>query len=99
MNKELERLAMTCTFEVIEKLIYDTCHRFQEKYPYYEQDIEELISEANEIFLTVYKTYDPTRASLTTWTRFKIFHGLLENMRKKYDDPYYITRIGFDMET
>lgn len=80
MSIRLQRDAVNETFGDVEKLVYDTAHKFRKRYG---GEIQELISEANELFMDAYKAFTPGRAAFSTWCRFKVWHGLLESLRRQ----------------
>src|ERR1700722_2298991 len=72
---------MTMTFETIEKLVKSTAQRFWRSHG---GDIDELIAEANYVFVDAYTSgkYDPDRASFNTFLVNHIWYGLLNKASK-----------------
>jgi len=67
------------TYEEVEMLVYSIVHKFKKKYG---GDFEELLSEANYLFLLVYDSYCESIGEFTTWLHFRIWKGLLDHLGK-----------------
>ncbi len=69
----LRKDAMTETYEDTKNLIFETCWKFQKGHG---GDIEELIAEANKLFVLAYDSYDSRKSQFTTWLTTSIKNGL-----------------------
>lgn len=77
----LRKNTMTKTYEDVRNLIFETCWRFQKGHG---GDIEELIAEANKLFILAYNSYDSEKSQFTTWLVFKIKKGLETLIRTEW---------------
>jgi len=69
----LRKDAMTETYEDVRDLIFETCWKFQKGHG---GDIEELIAEANKLFVLAYNSYNSEKSQFTTWVVTSIKNGL-----------------------
>ena len=69
----LRKDALTETYEDVRGLIFETCWKFQKGHG---GDIEELIAEANKLFVLAYDSYDNKKSQFTTWLVSSIKNGL-----------------------
>lgn len=74
-------------YKNMELLIYNVVHKFQRKYG---GDFKELHSEANEIFMLAYNTYNPKKAQFSTWLVFLLQFKLIDNLRERIKDSRHI---------
>lgn len=79
MNSRLRKDILTETYKDMQKLIAKAAWNF---WNVYGGDIDDLMAQANLIFIEAFDDYDPSRSSkLTTWLTHKIRWGLLDYMR------------------
>lgn len=87
MNAAIRKDAITETYIDVEKLIYDTAHKFRKRYG---GDLEEIISQANYLFvMSYYHNYKQINISFTSRVRHYIWHGLLSDLRKEHLSKRY----------
>jgi len=77
----LRKDALTETYEDAKDLIFDTCWDFQRGHG---GDIEELIAEANKIFVLAYNSYNSEESKFTTWLVTSIKNGLKTLIRTEW---------------
>lgn len=87
----LQKDILTETYEDIKSLIFDTVWRFIGKYG---GNIDDLMAEANLIFIECVDEYDETKAKFPTWLTNSINYGLLDYIKKEYKQ----THISIDRE-
>lgn len=84
MSATLERDTMTETYEDVKENVDNAVRRFYRRYrstvPWL--DPQELQSQARELFVTAFRTYQPGRTLFPQWVEYRVFKGLLEDMRK-----------------
>lgn len=73
---------ITTTYEDVEHLIRHTVRRFMRRYPC-AGDFDDLVADANTIFMRAYRTYDEDNGKFTNWLGFLIYKILLEGVRRK----------------
>jgi len=78
MNKNRKKSMLTKTYIDMQKLIAEVAWDF---WNVYGGDIDDIIAQANLIFIDAFSTYDSSRSKITTWLTFKIKKGLLDYMR------------------
>lgn len=78
MINTLKHNALTETYIDVEKLIYATVWKFKRKFG---GDFEELVAEANFIYVLAFDSYKESRAAFTTWLCFCIWRGLQNHIR------------------
>lgn len=78
MSAALTMEAVTETYLDVEKLIYDTIHRFIEQYG---GDFDEFLSIARESYMLAFNSYDPERAGFVTYVRCFIWGRLQKTWR------------------
>lgn len=85
MSNALAYDAMNETYHDVAKLVFDTIHRFRERYGNLAGDMDEICSEAHWHFIRAYQRYDNVRfkSSFPSYCRFLIWHELLEAMRRR----------------
>jgi len=71
-NNNIEMTYCDCV-DLIRKTVWD----FIAKYNKHPDEFDELMSQANEYFMTAYNTHDKTRSSFTTWLRVRVWYGLV----------------------
>jgi len=81
MNATLRREILTETYEDMQKLICEAAWKFWRAYG---GDIDDLIGQANLIFIKAVDSHDASQSKLTTWICFCIKNGLLDYMREQY---------------
>lgn len=74
------KFGLTETYNDVEKLIYFVCHRFRKKYG---GEFDELLSEANEIYMDAYRSHDPERGPFHKHLQAKIWGGMISTLRKR----------------
>jgi len=77
----LRKNAMTETYEDVRDLIFETCWKFQKGHG---GDIEELIAEANKLFVLAYNSYNSEKSQFTTWVVTSIKNGLKTFIRAEW---------------
>lgn len=78
MKPTLRKDILTETYKDMQKLVAGAAWNF---WYIYGGDVDDLIAQANLIFIDAFDTYDSSRSKLTTWLTFKIRKGLFEYMR------------------
>lgn len=63
----------------VKGMIYSLAKRFNNQYG---GEFDDIIGEANLIFVTAYKKFDASRGALTTWIYCKVWHGLVGKARR-----------------
>lgn len=62
-------------------------------------DLEEIIAQANEIFVDAYYKFDPDRAGdFLRYLRFLLPRRLMENFRKEHAHDYLMPRVNMDFK-
>lgn len=80
MKSSLREEALTETYEDLQKIVYKTAWGF---WRFYGGDIDDLIAQANLIFIDAFDSYNPEHgAKLSTWVASSIWWRLLDYMRK-----------------
>lgn len=93
MKPELRREILAETYEDVKLLIFGAVWKFCGGYG---GNVDDLISQANLIFIDAFDSYDPSKgAKFTTWLTWKIKKGLLDYMRK---ERVYVTDIHISNE-
>ena len=69
------------SYPAVERLIHDIAWKFNSRYG---GDIEELIAEANFLYMLAKDNYDESKAEFTTWLYCKVWYGLLNFIRREY---------------
>lgn len=86
------------TYNDVQKLIRSVCNRFSVNRG---GDFDDLLSEANYCYLTVYESFDESKCKFSTWLYRKIWWHLLEwertNRRKQYRRREYVLSSDFDL--
>lgn len=87
MDAVVQRI-LTENYKDVELLIYDTVHRFLDRYGACQgerrrQEAQELIAEANLLFLEAYQRYDDSKGNFPSWVRYFIYKQLLERCRRQ----------------
>lgn len=77
MKSTFRRDILTETYRDMQMLVAGAAWDFWRTYG---GDIDDLMAQANLIFVDAFDTYDPGRSKLTTWLTFKIRKGLLRYM-------------------
>lgn len=77
--RTLDKDAKTETFEDTQVALLNAVRRFQRRYG---GDMDELIAQANLLFLQAYERYDPARGSFTAYVGFYVYRQLIEGIRK-----------------
>lgn len=88
MKQRLRKEVLAETYKDMQKFIAASAWDFWESYG---GDFDDLIAQANLIFIDAFDKYDPSRgAKLSTWIAFKIRVGLCEYMRNGnvYETPH-----------
>jgi len=80
MKETLRKDILTETYKDVQKLIYATAWNF---WKIHGGDVEDLVAQANLIFIDAFDTYDSNKSKLTTWLTFKIRKGLFRYMKKE----------------
>lgn len=81
MKTELRRDILAETYEDVKQLIFRTVWDF---YEIHGGCVDDLISQANLIFIFSFDDYDSSKGTkFTTWLVFKIKRGLIDYLRKK----------------
>ena len=76
-------IAQQHTFEDVDDLIWDTCHKFIRRYGSNRIDLEEARAHANLTFAQQYHGWDPTKGTkFSTWLRFCIVNELTDKFRR-----------------
>lgn len=70
--------AITETYQDIQNLIYDVVWKFKKAHG---GDFDEMVSEANVIYMDAYLNHNPNRANFTSWLYRKLIWGLSERHR------------------
>lgn len=86
MQIALRKDALTETFLDIENLIYKVVWDFKD---HYGGDFEQLLAEANLLFVLAYDTHNEAKAGFTTWLHFCIRKGLLSFKRRIRQENKY----------
>ncbi len=73
--------ATTETYFDIKNLIFDTVWKFQRQHG---GDFDEMVAEANLIYIKAFISHDPDRAQFTTWLYTILQRKLLDIQRTKY---------------
>jgi DNA-directed RNA polymerase specialized sigma24 family protein len=68
-------VAITETYLEVEKLIFDTVHRFIRLYG---GDFEEYVAESNVVYMKVYEAFDPERGAFSTLLVTSIWNRLID---------------------
>lgn len=72
------------TYKDVEALIYDVCHKINRLYSNLFGGLDEIVAEANILYIRAYDTFQPNHgASFTTWLRGYVWRGLLEIVRRR----------------
>lgn len=79
MQTALDAYAIDCTYDDVRGLIIDTACKFRDAYG---GDLDELIGEAELIFVQRYRRREPGKGTFENWIRYKIWNGLLDEARK-----------------
>jgi hypothetical protein len=91
----LDRLAAEETFQDTEGLIVSTINDFHVRYG---GDRDEQRSKALELFCLTRRSYDREVAEFTTYLRFRIWKGLLEELRTTIGRDRRLTRVYTDLD-
>jgi DNA-directed RNA polymerase specialized sigma subunit len=78
MKENPHKEILTDIYKNMQKLIAKAAWDF---WSVYGGDIDDVIAQANLIFIDAFSTYDSSRSEITTWLTFKIKKGLLDYMR------------------
>jgi len=80
MKSELRKNVLEETYEDVQKLIFGVVWKF---WSLYGGCIDDLIGQANLIFIDAFDRYDSSKGvKITTWIAYKINKGLFDYMRK-----------------
>ncbi len=84
MNGNLRKEVLTETYEDLQKLVYKTAWEFWKSHG---GDIDDLIAQANLIFIDAFDTYDSECGTeLSTWVVSSVWYKLLGYVRKENGD-------------
>ncbi len=78
MEAILRKDVLTETYDNVKYLIFKIVWKFKGRYG---GNFEELLAEANLLYILAYDTHDETLSALSTWLYTKIWKGLLSNLR------------------
>ena len=70
--------ATTETYWDIKNLIFDTVWKFQQRYG---GDFDEMVAEANLIYIQAFLSHNPNKSQFSTWLRFILWKGLIDFKR------------------
>ena len=76
-----QRENTTQIYTNMKNLIAHTTWKFHNRYG---GDFEELLNEANLLFIKATQSHNEARSKITTWTRFCIWKGLLNYIKKEH---------------
>jgi DNA-directed RNA polymerase specialized sigma subunit len=83
----LRKDVLTETYEDMKNLIFDTTWKVQRTFG---GDIDDLMGQANLLFIQAFDSYDETKAKLTTWIASYITTGLRLYLTKERKQKYII---------
>lgn len=99
MNIALRKDALTETHKDVQKLIYKCVWAVKDRFTF---DFNELLSEANMIFLEAYDTYDEDKGGFSTWLTTSLTYRLSnyckEQIKKNHLLESYLTNGEFKTE-
>jgi RNA polymerase sigma factor (sigma-70 family) len=70
------------TYQDVEKMIYDLCHKFYARYGSVLGDFDDLVGEANVAFCEAYRGYTMERSRFTTWAYINVQGALMDKLRR-----------------
>lgn len=85
MEATLRKEILTETYEDMRILIFDIVREFQRRY---DGDIDDLMAQANLLYIYAYDKYDETKAKLSTWLTCRINYGLLTYIKAEYKQTH-----------
>ncbi len=93
MNAITQRDGLTETYKDVEKLICSITYKFQKRYG---GDFDELLAEANYLYILACETHNELKANLSTWLHFKIWKGLLDFQNMLWEINPYCKKVPFE---
>lgn len=84
--------ALETTYEDVRRLVYNTACTFQNVHG---GELDELVGEANLLFMEAYRTFDADEGSFSSWVRLKIWRGLQSSGRKIASRNTHRTELDF----
>ncbi len=79
--------ATTETYRDIRNLIFDTVWKFQKQYG---GDFDEMVAEANLIYMKCFISHNPNKSRFSTWLRFHLWKGLIDFKRFIREENKYV---------
>lgn len=98
MTAVLRRSVLEEAYLDYQKLIFDVVHKFIARYG---GDFEELLGEANLIFILAFNSYNYKAAKFSTWLYSSLWHGLQDYKRKEYRTTHFknhSNKVSFEFE-
>jgi hypothetical protein len=94
VGAKLRRVALTENYTDVERLIHHTVHSFVKRFG---GDYDELRSDANTLFMEADESYTEDKGSYSNHIRYRVWMGLLEDMRKRIARQNRLPRKGVDL--
>jgi len=85
--------ATTETYFDIQNLIFDTVWKFQRQNG---GDFDEMVAEANLIYMKAFLSHNPNKSQFSTWLRFALWKGLIDFRRFIREENRYINIKHFE---